>query len=177
MDEQAKGEGMSTAGTVVGFCEACRLLCTGYKSRAKQDNGHLKCGGCGGMVATVSGQRKRAVFLRSLGFSSYREYLRSDLWAQIRLEVLAAAEHKCVRCGSVATQVHHRYYSLHALNGKDKTGLSAICRDCHWYIEFHPTGSKTKRSVANKKLDGTYDPSAKYRSNRWRGGKRKSRST
>lgn len=69
--------------------------------------------------------------LRLMGFKSYRAYLKSALWAQIRASVLAENE-RCVVCGKrEATQVHHRAYDRATLEGKHLTALSALCAKCH----------------------------------------------
>jgi hypothetical protein len=39
------------------------------------------------------------------------EYLKADAWERKRYLVLKRDDHRCVYCGSVATQVHHERYS------------------------------------------------------------------
>ena len=69
--------------------------------------------------------------LRRLGFRSYGEYLRSDLWKSIRERVLADNWY-CQRCDDrPAEQVHHRAYDPVTLSGKDLRSLTALCRGCH----------------------------------------------
>lgn len=111
----------------------------------------------------------RSEILQSLGFNSYSEYLASDLWKSIRARVLDKADHKCRRCEKPATQVHHRSYCLAAMVGQDLSLLVACCSGCHKMAEFHANGTKAQRSVANRKLDGTYDSSARHRSRPWIG--------
>jgi len=72
--------------------------------------------------------------LQQLGWTSYREYLDSPLWEKIRSRVLARGS--CVLCGRPPSQVHHLRYTKDALRGRDDSQLVAICRGCHFTIEF-----------------------------------------
>ncbi len=85
---------------------------------------------------------KRNQLLSSLGFSSYSEYLASEVWSAIRVRVLLMAEYKCKICGRPATTVHHIGYGKDALIGHKLTGIVALCSGCHYKIEFSPDGKK-----------------------------------
>lgn len=160
-----------------GYCDKCNVVHFARRWDAKRAGWTITCPTCKAIIpAEGTMRKKRFVYLRSLGFETYRQYLASELWAQIRAEVIGAVDGKCFRCGGRAVQVHHTTYSLAALSGKDKSTLRALCRGCHHFIEFHPDGRKARQSVANKKLDGTYDPSAKHRSKPYL-GRRKKRKT
>jgi hypothetical protein len=92
--------------------------------------------------------------VRRMGFKSYGEYLRSDLWRSIRGRVLSRDGQECYSCGGRATQVHHRQYSEAALRGDDLTEMRTICRPCHEEIEFNKTGVfKTTLDEANARLE------------------------
>lgn len=81
--------------------------------------------------------------LLAMGFSSYREYLASDLWAGIREQVRARCHYRCRMCKGRATQVHHLSYTRPVLEGKDPQQLIALCGRCHKKVEFDPkTGCK-----------------------------------
>src|SRR5688572_32003249 len=69
----------------------------------------------------------RFLALKELGFSSYAEYLQSDLWATIRARVLDRDNHTCVFCSKPARQVHHRRYGVHILAGRDLMPLKSLC--------------------------------------------------
>lgn len=82
--------------------------------------------------STINSQRAymaRQQNLARLGFSSYRQYLASDTWSQIRERVLATGE--CWCCGSRPSSVHHSSYPLTALAGNDDSVLYAVCHPCH----------------------------------------------
>lgn len=77
----------------------------------------------------------RADVLRGMGFKSYRSYLRSALWADIRRRVIERCP-TCVRCLSrPATQVHHRAYDPATMRGENLDALSPVCRGCHYRAE------------------------------------------
>ncbi len=73
---------------------------------------------------------ERRMVLMELGFDTYEAYLYSDLWKRIRRAVLDRDRHRC-KCGSKATQVHHRRYAKVDLAGSTLKFLVAICRPCH----------------------------------------------
>lgn len=108
--------------------------------------------------------KRRDAVLKSLGFQSYQAYLQSDLWVGIRKRAMDAVNGKCRLCGKDGSQVHHTEYSLATLRGDTIKTMVVLCAGCHHFIEFHPDGRKTRRYIANRKLNGTYDPSAKHRS-------------
>lgn len=84
--------------------------------------------------ADIYRERNRQV--RALGFVSYTQYLRSDLWRDIRARVLARSN-ACALCEGIATQVHHSRYRKKDLEGRGNLrNLFPICRRCHYRIEF-----------------------------------------
>lgn len=80
--------------------------------------------------------------LKAIGFNSYPEYLRSDLWATIRGRVFKEISDKCKACNAPATEVHHRDYKTHMLLGHYIGDLVPLCRTCHHHIEFNSDGTK-----------------------------------
>lgn len=74
--------------------------------------------------------------LRALGFRSYRSYLRSALWHDIRRRVLDRDKWQCRRCFLKASQVHHRAYDPATLRGDCIDALSAVCGRCHGKAEY-----------------------------------------
>lgn len=89
---------------------------------------------------------KRSEDLKSMGFSSYDAYLRSDLWLGIRARVLSA-QPTCELCGQPAECVHHQHYGRKTLEGKTLENLKALCHPCHQYIEFEADGQKTSLRI------------------------------
>lgn len=82
--------------------------------------------------------RDRNETLQKLGFNTYKEYLKSDLWKSIKKRVMDAAGERCSRCsyrGTKRLQVHHRSYDLRTLVGTDLRSLTVLCRSCHCAIE------------------------------------------
>lgn len=79
-------------------------------------------------------QRNR--ILKEMGFESYDEYLRSELWNSIRFRLIRSKGFTCECCGKRASQVHHSMYRKENLTGQSLRGMKAVCRDCHRLIEF-----------------------------------------
>lgn len=95
------------------------------------------------MKTTGSGAyQSRLRNLKAIGFNSYPEYLRSDLWAAIRRRVFKEISDKCNACNAPATEVHHRDYKTHMLLGHYIGDLVPLCRTCHNHIEFNSDGTK-----------------------------------
>jgi len=93
----------------------------------------------------------RDSIVKKLGFSSYRQYLSSPLWQDIRSRYLAKYS-TCFGCGKPANQIHHKFYSEQNLSGKDLNGMFSICGECHERIEFKPSGMKVNVGEANRWL-------------------------
>lgn len=74
--------------------------------------------------------------------TNYGAYLRSPEWQNIRRRKLAAVVYDCECCGHQATQVHHRDYRPRVLSGEDLSPLVALCRQCHYTIEYDDAGRK-----------------------------------
>lgn len=95
---------------------------------------------------------RRNAILEFLGFGSYREYLNSPLWQEVRQKVLVGGP--CYVCGRLnATQVHHQEYTEENLCGDSLQGMVPICGGCHRKVEFSPSGKKYSMIGANRKTD------------------------
>lgn len=92
-------------------------------------------------------QRNRIIL--ELGFPSYRAYLQSQLWRDIRSSVLSSGM-KC-ECGAPAHQVHHAAYTYENLSGKNLHDLIPVCRFCHRRAEI-ASGKIRGLAGANQKL-------------------------
>lgn len=86
--------------------------------------------------------RKRNERLPLLGYASYREYLASPEWAEIRAVKLRRFP-DCLLCRKSACQVHHLNYRDDTLLGLNNRGLVTLCRDCHEGIEFDGVRKRT----------------------------------
>ena len=67
-------------------------------------------------------------------YATYADYLRSPVWAAIRLRILARAGERCQACNSPhALEVHHRVYDG-AWGEEDEADLIVLCSLCHGLI-------------------------------------------
>ena len=84
--------------------------------------------------------KKRNEILLSAGYASYRSYLASDLWKEIRRACFLLKGCKCSGCNKPATQVHHSSYTeenLLCVNLKSiEQTLFPVCKDCHHRCHF-----------------------------------------
>lgn len=73
----------------------------------------------------------RAV-LHELGFTNYRQYLASPLWASIRQRVYQDKGRQCVECRlNSAVEINHRQYDRDTMAGVTLRHLDPVCRHCH----------------------------------------------
>lgn len=80
---------------------------------------------------------RRNRVLAKIGFSGYKEYLASDLWASIKERVFSRDSGLCQVCHQKpAYTVHHVTYSEAVLLGKDISQLMSVCRGCHHHAEL-----------------------------------------
>ena len=95
----------------------------------------------------------RDAMLFWLGYPSYADYLRSDLWRTIRKRILVRDGNRCCVCHGKASEVHHAAYTRAAMLGQEDEQLLSLCRDCHKGIEFTPGGSKRRLAeVGGKRI-------------------------
>jgi hypothetical protein len=95
---------------------------------------------------------EQRIHLLSLwGYTSYANYLRSDLWLGIRAKVLSGDRLCCCGCQRLADQVHHTKYTEANLSGHSLSNMVPILAECHQYIEFC-RGQKLSLKEANKRL-------------------------
>lgn len=90
----------------------------------------------------------RNSLLRGMGFTSYSDYLRSDLWTSIRERVFERKGKTCCCCESKASQVHHSSYDSETLRGATLTSLWPICHHCHERIEMNGKSKRSPTEVA-----------------------------
>lgn len=98
----------------------------------------------------VTRYKVRNETLSTLGYSSYKTYLESEDWKQIRERILLKYR-QCILCGHMATQIHHIRYDYATMLGLREHCLAPLCRDCHKGIEFIE-GEKATLAQANVKL-------------------------
>ena len=87
----------------------------------------------------------RTVSLKTLGFSSYAEFLRSDLWSDIKREYFKRkGTDVCCCCGSQERlQVHHVRYTAMSRAKYLKT----VCGDCHKLIHEHSSRTDLRHTL------------------------------
>lgn len=76
----------------------------------------------------------------------YAEYLKSEHWDKLRSAVLARDGLKCVRCGGMGWQVHHRFYRSDWETAQP-SDCETLCRLCH--VKEHPDKAESERTFAN----------------------------
>ena len=59
------------------------------------------------------------------------EYLQSDAWQRKRYVVLKRDNWRCVYCGAIATQVHHKRYAKINIGKEPIEWLVSVCKPCH----------------------------------------------
>ncbi|MFA5014813.1 MAG: HNH endonuclease signature motif containing protein [Actinomycetota bacterium] len=79
-----------------------------------------------------------------LGFKSYEEYLKSDIWKTNRDRFLNTIENKCcvVCLSTIKINVHHRTYKN--LGDEKINDLVILCQSCH--RKFHAKKIKKKKN-------------------------------
>lgn len=74
--------------------------------------------------------------LKKLGFKTYKEYLESELWKNLKKQIYAKKD-KCDCCGSRDNlQIHHASYTFMRTKKDGKRvgsikGLKLLCKNCH----------------------------------------------
>lgn len=58
-------------------------------------------------------------------------YLKSDEWKRKRYVVLRRDKWRCVYCGDLATQVHHKRYAKYNIGKEPIDWLVSVCKPCH----------------------------------------------
>jgi hypothetical protein len=87
--------------------------------------------------------------LEALGFSSYRKYLKSPQWAEIRTR--AREVHSSSRCRLCAKKrrlvAHHHAYTPQNLAGESLEHIYLVCSRCHKTVEYErrKKGSESRK--------------------------------
>lgn len=84
----------------------------------------------------------RNIILKELGFDSYPDYLKSELWAFVRRSAWAKYGSTCLLCKEKASVLHHFSYTKEVLQGKQLDKLKPLCNECHHKVEFDENDSK-----------------------------------
>ena len=100
-------------------------------------------------VFTAYQQRNNVLLV--MGFTSYAQYQRSDLWKGIRKRQLLK-QPWCTGCGGKAWQVHHLRYDKLTMMGRCSKSLVSVCGRCHFSCEFDALGCKLCIDDVNKQL-------------------------
>jgi hypothetical protein len=124
------------------MCRSCCREASKLAAQAKRDQVTLNAKG--------KHYTSRNANLQRLGIGSYREYLASDLWKDVRSKVYAVKGSHCYLCGNPATELHHNRYHKNDLVGKRLKYINPICRPCHDGIEFNQEGEKVTLQTASR---------------------------
>ena len=102
-------------------------------------------------------KRERQVSLNRLGYFNYRDYLKSDLWKNIRHRVKLKYDYKCCmkHCDKRAYAVHHVSYDYATMSGKNLMHLKPLCKDCH---ELGHSEDRAEHPDIGKRQICNYDP-------------------
>lgn len=97
----------------------------------------------------------RNALLLELGYTDYKEYLKSDLWKGIRQRKIDI-DYECFCCGrdenQAILQVHHGKYTRDNLLGNTLADLFTACKGCHQNAEVTRTGYKRSPAAATREL-------------------------
>lgn len=88
----------------------------------------------------------RNELLKTMGYDSYKAYLNSPLWADIRKRAYYVHGSLCRLCDAPATVIHHIGYGKSVLEGRTLHQLAPLCVGCHAKVEFRK--GQRKRSMA-----------------------------
>jgi len=78
----------------------------------------------------------------------YKSYLKSNEWAQIRIDLFSLRGRKCERCPNTKTlQIHHKTYKN--IFKEEPSDLIILCGRCHRSEHFKP--KKVKKALKPKK--------------------------
>lgn len=130
------------------WCQRCRA-----KRGAVLKKMHARRAAGASRKSTVHHGRSyaaRSILLKEIGFDSYKEYLQSDLWKDIRFRVFMTKGTDCHLCKEPASQVHHVRYTKATLIGKKLKHLLPICGGCHYKIEFTRSEKLTVKQSGKK---------------------------
>jgi hypothetical protein len=95
---------------------------------------------------------ERDALLLSLGYGSYREYLQSYLWLEVRARAWMTHGKECRICKRRrATVLHHLTYDVEVLMGYDLDKLVPLCYHCHEEVEVDEMGEKRSLPEAQVK--------------------------
>lgn len=84
--------------------------------------------------------------LSQVGYSSYKEFLKSDEWKAQRKRLLDKSP-ICFLCTKKAEHVHHTDYSCECLLGLHDLLLVTLCSSCHESIEFNGNYKRTLKGA------------------------------
>ncbi len=99
--------------------------------------------------------------LESLGFASYREYLLSELWKDIRRAVFDHHGETCVGCRRTrATQIHHKEYTKPAMLGENLNLLVPLCGQCHKHAHAKRNSAQRQAKERQEGTRGSREPTA-----------------
>jgi hypothetical protein len=103
--------------------------------------------------------------LKTLGFKSYVEYFKSEMYFNIKRRVLETYT-KCACCDSQSTQVHFSNHKLSVLTGKVLHKIVPLCGKCYrlmWYEGDTKRTAKEAFNVSQRMLSSWFMLRAKER--------------
>lgn len=87
-----------------------------------------------------------------MGYTTYGDYLLSELWDSIRERVWHEKGESCTCCGRAASEIHHQSYAPKVLRGDDIKPLIPLCKRCHKKAEIDDKGNKRDIQQVHKAI-------------------------
>lgn len=106
---------------------------------------------------------RRLMFLQASGHDSYKKYLNSDEWKQVRSDVFEKRGHHCVFCKSIhKIQAHHLVYHKSHFKEKDIRDIIPVCFECHSEITKIREDEQTNDFRATEIFRDRYYPNQNF---------------
>lgn len=75
--------------------------------------------------------KRKKTKLKNLKYKSYKDFLQSTYWKEVRAMVLKRDENKCGCGAKFNLQIHHLTYRNHLNEKSHLEDLITVCRKCH----------------------------------------------
>ena len=74
---------------------------------------------------------------KSVTYLSYKSFLKSRYWIEVKKRILKRDGYKCVLCGStLELNIHHNTYKNFKNEHRHLNDLSTLCNNCHYNVHL-----------------------------------------